>query len=73
MSKEDKYCENCKHYCYTPNILGGIAECKMDIKALNTFWRNNACEKYDQISNKDIPEFFMPERLKELSEQTKNK
>jgi hypothetical protein len=66
-----KYCENCKHYQHKPNIIGGISECVIDVKPLNTFWRNDACEKYNEVSSKQIPEFFMPGRLEELSQQIK--
>jgi hypothetical protein len=39
-------CENCKNYRHTPNILGGIAECLIEEKYLNTFWDNEACSKF---------------------------
>ena len=41
-----KYCETCKFYIHTPNILGGIAECILAEKQLLTFWKNKACSKY---------------------------
>ena len=40
------YCETCKFYLHTPNILGGIAECILAEKRLTTFWKNEACDKY---------------------------
>jgi len=42
-----KKCENCKFYHHSPNILGGIAECSREVKKLNTFWPNEACEKFE--------------------------
>jgi hypothetical protein len=36
-------CENCKHYYHSPNILGGVAECTMDIKPIMSMWPNDAC------------------------------
>ena len=41
------YCENCKWYYYKSNILGGITECIKEIKPLNTFWKNEACENFE--------------------------
>lgn len=46
--EEIKKCENCKYYSHTPNILGGIAECMKEVKPLNTFWNNDACDKFKQ-------------------------
>jgi hypothetical protein len=31
---------------HEPNILGGIAECLISAKSLNTFWPNEACDQY---------------------------
>ena len=45
-------CENCKYYNHKPNILGGVAECFLEVKWLSTFWPNEACNKFSQ-TNKD--------------------
>jgi len=49
---ETKKCENCKFYSHTANILGGVAECNKDVKPLNTFWLNEACDKFE-VTNED--------------------
>ena len=41
------YCETCKFYHYKPNILGGISKCTIRVKPLMTFWKNEACGRYD--------------------------
>lgn len=54
-------CENCKFYNHKPNILGGIAECRKEIKQLMTFWPNDACDKFErtEVDNlKQQKEFY---------------
>jgi len=45
-----KYCETCKYYHHSPNILGGIAECLLAEKKLTTFWENEACKLYKKTN-----------------------
>lgn len=45
-------CENCKFYSHTANILGGVVKCNKEIKSLNTFWPNDACDKFE-ATNED--------------------
>jgi len=45
-----KYCETCKYYHHSPNILGGTAECTLAEKDLMTFWRNEACKLYKKTN-----------------------
>ena len=45
--ESEKKCENCISYRHNPNILGGIAECMKEVKPLNTFWANDACDKFE--------------------------
>jgi hypothetical protein len=47
-------CENCKYYSHRPNILGGIAECRKEIKPLNTFWANDACSEFDETEKDNL-------------------
>jgi len=51
-----KYCETCKFYCHRANILGGIAECLRGEKELMTFWRNRACENYQETKEDNLAE-----------------
>jgi hypothetical protein len=44
MNTEKKQCKDCVAYRYNPNILGGVAECYNEIKPLNVFWPNEACQ-----------------------------
>lgn len=44
MEKEKVFCETCKFYCHTPNILGGTTYCLLAVKVLMTFWPNPACD-----------------------------
>lgn len=39
-------CENCLHYHYKSNILGGIATCKLTDKNLNVYAKNKGCEEF---------------------------
>lgn len=68
---KNKYCENCKFYRHEPNIIGGITSCLLSVKYLTTFWRNNACEKYDEKKGEEISESQMGNRLSELLNQIK--
>ena len=43
-----KDCKNCKWYTYKPNILGGIAECLREVKPMNVFHPNQACEQFEK-------------------------
>jgi len=54
MENEKKCCETCKWYSHKPNILGGIAECERDVKYLNTFWFNDACNKYKETNTDNL-------------------
>ena len=47
-------CENCKFYSHSPNILGGIAECRKDVKWLSTFSMNEACEKFESTTEDNL-------------------
>ncbi len=62
------YCETCKYYRHTPNILGGIAECVLGEKSLMTFWKNKACEKYQHtdVDNMDAQNKYYKEHLQGL-------
>ena len=53
MECENK-CENCVNYHHSPNILGGVAECLIDVKPINTFWPNEACEKYKEAKHDNL-------------------
>ncbi len=71
----NKKCENCKHFRYTPNIIGGISECLLEVKGLNTFWPNNACDKYAEARNAEIPDLILFDRIGEsikIIEEIKN-
>jgi len=46
MESKNK-CENCKFYHHSPNVLGGVAECRKEVKWLSTFWQNDACNKFE--------------------------
>jgi len=47
MKEKRNKCENCKFYRHIPNILGGVAECNKNVKPLNTFHPNEACDKFE--------------------------
>lgn len=42
-----KKCDDCKFYRYTSNILGGVTTCTMEVKFMNTFIPNEACDKFE--------------------------
>ena len=69
MTENNKFCENCRHYKHTKNIIGGVTECLLDVKALNTFWRNDACGKYDEVRTDEIPYPFINIRIEESIQQ----
>ena len=45
-----KYCETCKYYHHTPNILGGVSRCLLEVKNLMTFCENKACGLYKETN-----------------------
>ena len=47
-------CENCKFYHHSPNVLGGVAECRKEVKWLSTFWQNDACEKFEATEKDNL-------------------
>ena len=67
-------CENCKYYTHTPNILGGIAECTKEIKFLNTFWSNEACDEFKETREDKLKKQndFYKMHLGDALEITKN-
>jgi len=68
MKQENKKCENCIKYRHTPNIIGGVSECLLDVKLLMSFWANEACDKYQEKDNAPVPDSLMNERLSELTQ-----
>ena len=52
MKKEK--CENCRYYLHTANILGGIAECRKEVKWLKTFWPNDACDEFEETDKDNL-------------------
>lgn len=56
MENTKQKCENCKNYHHSPNILGGIATCNLDVKYMNTFWSNDACEKFEPTVKDNLKE-----------------
>lgn len=56
MTQTKQKCENCKFYSHRPNILGGIAECIKEVKPLNTFWANDACNKFEYAEENKLKE-----------------
>jgi len=53
MTKAKK-CETCTHYNHTPNILGGVAKCMKEVKFLNTFYPNDACDIYEPTEHDNL-------------------
>lgn len=49
-----KKCENCKYYVHSPNILGGLAECILNVKHLNSMLYNDACKKHAETKKDNL-------------------
>lgn len=65
MDNKKLKCESCKWYRHSPNILGGVAECLKEVKYMNTFWPNEACEKHEatEVDNLKAQNDFYKENL----------
>ena len=53
-------------YRHTPNIIGGVTECRKEIKPLMSFWRNDACNNYQEATHETPKESAMKERISEM-------